>query len=105
MVSTILFCAACRPGGTTVMVGASPIEEQVTIDAAVLFMTLQKRLVGSLLGHCWPDRDIPLLLDLWRTGRLDLEGMVSDRLPLAEVNEGIRRLHDTEGIRTVLEVS
>jgi S-(hydroxymethyl)glutathione dehydrogenase/alcohol dehydrogenase len=97
--------AACRPGGTTVMVGASPIEEQVTIDAAVLFMTLQKRLVGSLLGHCWPDRDIPLLLDLWRTGRLDLDGMVSERLPLADVNEGIRRLHAAEGIRTVIDVS
>jgi Zn-dependent alcohol dehydrogenase len=97
--------AACRPGGTTVMVGASPFDEKVTIDAAVLFMTLQKRLVGSLLGHCWPDRDIPLLLDLWRSGRLDLEAMISHRLPLTAVNEGIDRLHAADGIRTVLTVS
>lgn len=94
-----------RVGGTTVMVGASPIEEKVTINAAVLFMTLQKRLVGSLLGHCWPERDIPLLLDLYRSGRLDLEGMVSHRLGLTEVNEGIRRLHAADGIRTVLDIS
>lgn len=96
--------ANTRVGGTTVMVGASPIEENVTINAAVLFMTMQKRLIGSLLGHCWPDRDIPLLLDLWRTGRLDLEGMISHRLGLSEVNEGIAKLHAAEGIRTVLDI-
>ena len=73
-----------RVGGTTVMVGASPIEENVTINAAVLFMTLQKRLLGCLLGACWPTRDIPLMLDLWRTGRLDLERMINHRLPLSE---------------------
>ncbi|MDW3218333.1 MAG: Zn-dependent alcohol dehydrogenase [Acidimicrobiales bacterium] len=94
-----------RVGGTTVMVGASPFEENVTINAAVLFMTMQKRLIGSLLGHCWPDRDIPLLLDLWRNGRLDLEGMVSHRLGLSDVNEGIARLHAADGIRTVLDLS
>jgi len=96
---------ATRVGGSTVMVGASPIEENITINAAVLFMTMQKKLVGSLLGHCWPDRDIPLLLDLYRSGRLDLDSMISNRLGLSEVNEGIRRLHAAEGIRTVLDIS
>ena len=94
-----------RVGGTTVMVGASPIEENVTINAAVLFMTLQKRLLGCLLGACWPTRDIPLMLDLWRTGRLDLERMISHRLPLSEVNQGIAKLHATNGIRTVLDIA
>lgn len=97
--------ANTRVGGTTVMVGAMPVEEAVTIDAAVLFMTMQKRLVGSLLGHCWPDRDIPLLLDLWRAGALDLEAMISHRLGLSDVNDGIRRLHAADGIRTVLDIS
>ncbi len=94
-----------RVGGTTVMVGASPSEENVTINAAVLFMTLQKRLVGCLLGSCWPTRDIPLMLDLWRSGRLDLERMISHRLPLSEVNDGIAKLHATDGIRTVLDIA
>ncbi|MEM7140641.1 MAG: Zn-dependent alcohol dehydrogenase [Actinomycetota bacterium] len=93
-----------RVGGTTVMVGAPPIEENVTLNAAVLFMTLQKRVIGSLLGHCWPDRDIPLLIDLWRAGRLDLDAMISHRMGLSEVNEGIARLHAADGIRTVLDI-
>lgn len=97
--------ANTRVGGTTVMVGAPPIEENVTVNAAVLFMTLQKKLIGSLLGHCWPDRDIPLLLDLWRSGRLDLDGMISNRMGLSQVNEGIAKLHAADGIRTVLDIS
>ena len=96
---------ATRVGGTTVMVGAAPIDEHVTINAAVLFMTMQKRLLGSLLGGCWPDRDIPLLLGLWRAGQLDLETMISHRLPLTEVNEGIDRLRAAEGIRTMLDIA
>lgn len=94
-----------RVGGTTVMVGAPPAQENLKINAAVLFMTMQKRLVGCLLGSCWPTRDIPLMLDLWRSGRLDLERMISHRLPLSEVNDGIAKLHATDGIRTVLDVA
>lgn len=97
--------ANTRVGGTTVMVGAPPVEENVTVNAAVLFMTLQKKLIGSLLGHCWPDRDIPLLLDLWRSGRLNLDGMISNRMGLSQVNEGIAKLHAADGIRTVLDIS
>ena len=41
-------------GGTIVMVGAPPIEDAVTIDAAVIFMTMGKRILSSLLGGCWP---------------------------------------------------
>ena len=96
---------ATRVGGTTVMVGAAPIDQHITINAAVLFMTMQKRLVGSLLGGCWPDRDIPLLLELWRAGQLDLEAMISHRLPLDRANEGFDRLRAADGIRTVLEVN
>ena len=92
-------------GGTVVMVGAPPIEDAVTIDAAVIFMTMGKRILSSLLGGCWPARDIPRLIGYWREGRLDLGGLVSRRLDLAEVNEGIRLLRETDGVRTVVDVA
>ena len=92
-------------GGTVVMVGAPPIEDAVTIDAAVIFMTMGKRILSSLLGGCWPARDIPRLIGYWREGRLDLGGLVSRRLELAEVNEGIRLLRETDGVRTVVDVA
>ncbi len=92
-------------GGTTVIVGAPPITEAVTIPAAVLFMLQQKRLVGSLLGSCWPERDIPLLVGLWQRGDLDLESMITARLSLDEINDGFEALRRADGVRTVVDVA
>jgi S-(hydroxymethyl)glutathione dehydrogenase/alcohol dehydrogenase len=47
-------------------------------------------------------RDIPRLIDLWRAGLLDLEGLVTARRPLSEINEAFDDLRAGRGIRTVL---
>ena len=93
------------PGGITVVVGAPPPEHTTDIGSVTLFMLQQKRLVGSLLGDCWPSRDIPRLVGLWRRGELDLESMITARVPLSGVNEGFDRLRAAEGVRTVVEVA
>ena len=92
-------------GGTTVVVGAPPPEHTVDIGSVTVFMIQQKRLLGSLLGDCWPSRDIPRLVGLWQQGELDLESMISHRVPLSGVNEGFDRLRSTQGVRTVVEVA
>ena len=92
-------------GGTTVVVGAPPPEHTVDIGSVTVFMIQQKRLVGSLLGDCWPTRDIPRLIGLWQRGELDLESMITHRVPLDGVNEGFDRLRSAEGVRTVVEVA
>ena len=53
--------------------------------------------MGSLLGCCNGRRDIPRLVDLWRAGRLDLEGMITHRRPLAEINEAFADMTAGEG--------
>ena len=93
------------PGGTTVVVGAPPPEHTTDLGSVTLFMLQQKRLLGSLLGDCWPGRDIPRLVGLWQRGELDLESMITHRVPLDDVNEGFDRLRSAEGVRTVVEVA
>ena len=95
---------AIRNGGTTVMVGAAPIDQGVTLAPAVVFMSSERKLVGSFLGSCNGRRDVPRLLDLWRAGRLDLEGMITNRRPLAEINDAFDDLAAARGIRTVISV-
>ena len=102
LIETCLF--ATRNGGTTVMVGAAPIDHGVTLAPAVLFMISERKLMGSFLGSCHSRRDMPRLLDLWRAGQLDLEGMITQRRPLAEINEAFADLTAAKGIRTVLTV-
>ncbi|WP_208029382.1 Zn-dependent alcohol dehydrogenase [Rhabdothermincola sediminis] len=95
---------ATRAGGTTVIVGVPPIDEPLTISPVALFQTTEKKLVGSLLGSVHAARDIPRLVALWQAGRLDLDGLVTSRRPLAEVNEAVDDLRQARGIRTVLSL-
>ena len=94
---------AVRSGGTVVMVGAPPPDQEARINVALAMFT-EKRVVGSLLGSCWGPRDIPRLVDLWRAGRLDLDAMVTTRRPLEEVNEALADLDAGRGLRTVLMI-
>ena len=95
---------ATRNGGTTVLVGAGGIDQTVTLAPPVLLTLTERKLTGCLLGGCNGRRDIPLLLDLWRAGRLDLEGMITARRPLAEVNEAFADMTAGLGLRTVLTI-
>jgi len=94
--------AATRTGGTTVMVGVPPITEQLVIESPTFFAFAEKKLVGCLLGGVNSPRDIPRLIDLWQAGLLDLEGLVTSRRPLSEINEALDDLRAGRGIRTVI---
>jgi Zn-dependent alcohol dehydrogenase len=96
---------ATRYGGTTVMVGVPPLGDELTYSSATLFTAMEKKLIGCLLGGSNSLRDIPMLVSLWQQGRLDLEGMITARRPLAGINEAFADLRAGEGIRTVLDIA
>jgi Zn-dependent alcohol dehydrogenase len=95
---------ATRWGGTTVVVGVPGIDESLTIDPVALFASVEKKLVGSLLGSVNARRDIPMLVSLWRAGRLDLEGLITAHRPLEQINDAFDDLRESRGIRTVLDL-
>ena len=70
----------------------------------VAIATMGKKIIGSLLGDCHPQRDIPKFVNLWKSGQLDLEAMISHRVKLSEINSGFENVRETNGIRTVVEV-
>ena len=93
--------AATRRGGTTVVVGAGSIEQKVEFSAFELLFD-GKQLLGSLYGSADVRRDYRRLLGLWRAGRLDLEGMISRRLGLDDVNDALDALKQGEVVRQVI---
>ena len=95
---------ATRFGGTTVVVGVPPLTESLTSNPIAIFQTAEKKLLGSLLGSVNARRDIPPLISLWQAGRLDLEGLVTNRRPLSEINDALDDLREVRGIRTVLDL-
>ncbi|MBI3784706.1 MAG: Zn-dependent alcohol dehydrogenase [Deltaproteobacteria bacterium] len=95
---------ATRNGGTTVAVGAPGMDDSINIIAPALFTLQEKKLIGCALGSCNSVRDIPRLIALWQTGRLDLEALITQRRQLSEINEALADLRASRGIRTILEM-
>jgi len=80
------------------------MEDAITVAPAALFTLSEKKLLGCALGSCNSVREVPRFLALWRAGRLDLEGLITARRPLAEVNQAMDDLRASRGIRTVLQL-
>jgi S-(hydroxymethyl)glutathione dehydrogenase / alcohol dehydrogenase len=97
--------AATRNGGTTVAVGAAPMEDVITIAPAALFTISEKKLIGCTLGSCHAVRDIPRLIALWQARRLDLDALVTARRPLGEINPAMDDLRAGRGVRTILTIA
>jgi S-(hydroxymethyl)mycothiol dehydrogenase len=59
-------------------------------------------LKSSWYGDCLPSRDFPVLIDLYRNGRLDLDGFVSETISLDGVEEAFARVARGEVLRSVV---
>jgi NDMA-dependent alcohol dehydrogenase len=93
---------AIRKGGTCVLTGIGNVAE-VGIPVSPTMLTLfQKRIQGSLFGASSPSKDIPLMLELYRQGRLRLDELVTTRYPLDQINEGYADMHAGRNIRGVI---
>jgi S-(hydroxymethyl)glutathione dehydrogenase/alcohol dehydrogenase len=92
---------ATRRGGTTVVVGVGRAEDMVELSAFDLFYN-EKNLRGTYYGSANVKRDFPRLLALWRSGQLDLEGMITRRLSLDDVNDAFAALSSGDVIRQVI---
>ncbi|SBW23683.1 NDMA-dependent alcohol dehydrogenase [Protofrankia symbiont of Coriaria ruscifolia] len=89
-------------GGTVVVTGlADPAKLTVHVSGAVLTLW-EKTIRGSLFGSSNPQYDIPKLLDLYTSGHLKLDELVTQRYRLDEVNQGYQDLVEGRLIRGVV---
>ncbi|MFI1101308.1 Zn-dependent alcohol dehydrogenase [Streptomyces melanogenes] len=70
-----------RRGGRTTVVGIGGKDQQVTFNALEIFHW-GRTLSGCVYGNSDPARDLPVLAEHVRAGRLDLGAMVSERIGL-----------------------
>lgn len=94
---------ATRRGGTTVIVGAGRGDAVLSLNGFELFFS-EKALLGSYYGSADVRTEFHRLIRLWRAGRLDLEGMVTARLRLEEINDGLAAMQRGAVIRQVVTV-
>ena len=59
-------------------------------------------MISTLYGDANPHRDMPMLVRMAETGQLQIGEMVSRRIALDEVNEGIAAIDSGTVIRSVI---
>jgi S-(hydroxymethyl)glutathione dehydrogenase/alcohol dehydrogenase len=73
--------SATRRGGRTTVVGIGGKDDQVAFSALEIFY-FGRTLSGCVYGNSDPAKDLPVLAEHVRAGRLDLSAMVTDRIGL-----------------------
>lgn len=99
-----LAVSAVRPGGTVCVVGLVPQGQPVPVDMLDL-VTYETRIVGSAYGSLTPLALVPRIVELYRAGALQLDELVSHRLPLEAIDEAFALSRRAEGLRPVLAIS
>ena len=92
---------ATRRGGITVAMGLPHPSRVVTLPA-LAFAGEGRTLVGSYMGSAAPQRDVPRYISLWKAGRMPVDRLQSDTMPLGRINEAFEALAAGVAVRQVL---
>ncbi|RIK15021.1 MAG: S-(hydroxymethyl)mycothiol dehydrogenase [Acidobacteria bacterium] len=87
--------------GTVVLVGVPTPDMEITLPLLDVFGR-GGSLKSSWYGDCLPSRDFPMLIDLYRQGRFDLDGFVTETIELGEVEQAFDRMNAGEVLRSVV---
>src|ERR671914_245124 len=90
-----------RLGGVTTIVGMAPEDDQVTINALSIPRT-EKVIMGSWYGSARPWVDLPKMVDLYLSGRIKIDPLVSRTYRLEEINPAYEALEKGEVARSIL---
>tara|TARA_B110000438_G_C15754992_1_gene624672 strand:+ start:118 stop:1197 length:1080 start_codon:yes stop_codon:yes gene_type:complete len=91
-----------KRGGTAVVVGMVPPMDKIEVSGMIWLE--EKTLKGSFYGGARFHRDMPNILNLYRQGKLNLDGLVTRRYKLEEINEAFDALKNGEVTRSILAI-
>jgi S-(hydroxymethyl)mycothiol dehydrogenase len=87
--------------GTVVLVGVPTPEMKLELPLLDVFGR-GGAIKSSWYGDCLPERDFPMLIELYQQGRLPLEKFVSEEIALDEVEQAFDKMHRGEVLRSVV---
>ncbi|WP_020419804.1 S-(hydroxymethyl)mycothiol dehydrogenase [Amycolatopsis sp. ATCC 39116] len=87
--------------GTVVLVGVPTPDMRLEMPL-LDFFSRGGALKSSWYGDCLPERDFPVLVDLYLQGRLPLDKFVTERIGLDDVEKAFHTMHAGEVLRSVV---
>jgi len=88
--------------GTVVLVGVPTPDMKIPDIPLIDVFGRGGSLKSSWYGDCLPSRDFPMLVDLYRQGRLDLDAFVTEEIGLDDVEDAFDRMHTGDVLRSVV---
>jgi S-(hydroxymethyl)mycothiol dehydrogenase len=89
--------------GTVVLVGVPTPDMRLELPLLDMFGR-GGALKSSWYGDCLPERDFPMLISLYRQGRLPLEAFVSETIRLEQVESAFAKMERGEVLRSVVKL-
>ncbi len=74
-----------------------------TLDVVPRFLITGRRVAGSSFGGVKGREGVPMLIDRYLAGEIDVDPFISHRISLDEVNRGFELMEDQDGIRSVIQ--
>lgn len=87
-------------GGTATIIGMIPVGTQIELHGPEFLM--ERKIQGSNMGSNRFRVDMPRFVDFYLNGKLHLDDLISRRIKLDEVNEGMEALKTGEVARSVI---
>ncbi|GAB3747783.1 S-(hydroxymethyl)mycothiol dehydrogenase [Microlunatus parietis] len=87
--------------GTVVLVGVPTPEMKLELPLLDVFGR-GGSLKSSWYGDCLPDRDFPMLIDLYLQGRLPLDAFVSEEIGIDGIEGAFEKMHHGDVLRSVV---
>jgi S-(hydroxymethyl)glutathione dehydrogenase/alcohol dehydrogenase len=94
-----------RRGGQAILVGVPRMDVMLTLPAFLGVVVAEKTIKGCWYGSSNVQRDVPILLDHYRAGRLKLDELVSREIGLEDVNTAFEAMERGEVARSVIVYS
>lgn len=90
-------------GGLCIFASHPPVGHKISIEPHALIRGKQIR--GSWGGSTNPDKDIPKFVDLYLSGRLPLDKLISHRFKLDQINQAFKQFNEGRGQRILLDLN
>ncbi len=92
----------CHKGwGTSIIIGVAPAGAEIATRPFQLVTGRNWR--GSAFGGARGRSDVPKIVDWYMDGRINIDDLITDVIPLDKINDGFDAMHDGKGIRTVVQ--
>jgi S-(hydroxymethyl)glutathione dehydrogenase/alcohol dehydrogenase len=92
------------PHGTFVMLGHPKARQSFIFHNAVNIVHGSQCIKGTQGGQFKPEVDIPRYTALWRSRGLDLNGIITDRFLLEDINEAVTKVRSGNAGRVLIEM-